>query len=125
MAWIANNHCGNVSSPDKCRGNWTYCENSEWQEDQHMSVKCLGKWPYNISQDTEITFDKSIRINAFVHDILGVSKQNVSTQMSTVRNVTAYIVMKSGFASPDGAFYSGDQISNTIFNLLFYIMLVK
>ena len=87
-----------------------------------MSVKCLGKWPYNISQENYI--DKSIRINAFVHDILGVSKQNVSTQMSTVGNVTAYIVMKSGFASPDGVFYSGDQISNIIFNLLFYIMLV-
>ena len=52
MAWIANNQCENESSPDKCRGNWTYSENSEWQEDQHMSVKCLGKWAYNISQAT-------------------------------------------------------------------------
>ena len=117
MAWIANSHCENESSPDKCRGNWTYSENSEWQEDQHMSVKCLGKWAYNISQ---ILFYKSLRINAFVLDISGVSKQNVSIQMATVRNVTSYIVMKSGFASPNGAF-SGDQISNAILNLLSFI----
>ena len=49
MAWIANNHCGNESSPDKCRGNWTYSENSEWQEDQHLSVKCLSKLPYKMA----------------------------------------------------------------------------
>ena len=66
-----------------------------------------------------ITFDKRLRINVFLHDILGVSKQNVSIRMSTVRNVTPYIVMKSGFASPNGTFYSGDQISNAIFDLLF------
>ena len=65
----------------------------------------------------KILFYKSLRINAFVLDISGVSKQNVSIQMATVRNVTSYIVMKSGFASPDGAFYSGDQISNAMFDL--------
>ena len=49
MAWIANIHCEHESSPDKCRGNWTYSENSEWQEDQHLSVKCLGKLPNNMA----------------------------------------------------------------------------
>ena len=47
MGWIANNHCGNESSPDECSEyEWTYSENSEWKEDQDMSVRCSGKWPY-------------------------------------------------------------------------------